>query len=304
MNFLLVIESPFDTMICSIHEKVRAALQTEEGWREAYAFSEAVFCFQQSRISEVREMVYEPALCLILQGAKRTTLGGRTLELGKGDSVLVSHHVPVNACITQATSKEPYIALIVRLDLAIVRSLATEIEKYSGGPSRALSVAAEKADAAILGSVDRLLAILRDPLETKLIGEAASRELHLRLMQAPHGAMLRQLAEKDSIARSISRAVSFIREHYKQALAISEVASAAGMSESLLYQRFREITGTTPKQYVKSLRLQEAHSLLSLQGYSVTDAAFAVGYESSQHFSRDYSRKFGLSPKKSRLTVA
>jgi AraC-like DNA-binding protein len=72
------------------------------------------------------------------------------------------------------------------------------------------------------------------------------------------------------------------------------------MSESSFYQKFREITGTTPHQYQKNLRLIEAHGLLSLDGYSVSDAAFAVGYESASHFSRDYSKNFGIPPKEAK----
>ena len=44
----------------------------------------------------------------------------------------------------------------------------------------------------------------------------------------------------------------------------------------------------------------EAHALLSLDGYSVSAAAFAVGYESASHFSRDYSKKFGIPPKEAK----
>jgi AraC-like DNA-binding protein len=75
------------------------------------------------------------------------------------------------------------------------------------------------------------------------------------------------------------------------------------MSESSFYQKFREIMGTTPHQYQKSLRLMEAQTLLSLDGYAVSDAAFAVGYESASHFSRDYLKKFGIPPKEAKVIV-
>jgi AraC-like DNA-binding protein len=81
------------------------------------------------------------------------------------------------------------------------------------------------------------------------------------------------------------------------------MAQEVSMSESSFYQKFREITGTTPHQYQKSLRLMEAHTLLSLDGYAVSDAAFAVGYESASHFSRDYLKKFGIPPKEAKVIV-
>ena len=115
--------------------------------------------------------------------------------------------------------------------------------------------------------------------------------------------MLRQMVPSNSAANNIARAIKHIRNNYRAGLLVTEIAREVGMSESSFYKKFREITGTTPHQYQKTLRLIEAHALLSLDGYSVSDAAFAVGYESANHFSRDYSKKFGLPPKKTKATA-
>ncbi|MNP60728.1 HTH-type transcriptional activator RhaS [compost metagenome] len=68
------------------------------------------------------------------------------------------------------------------------------------------------------------------------------------------------------------------------------------MSASSLYQYFKEVTGMSPIQYQKQLRLQEARRLLITEGMEAAEAAFQVGYESPSHFSREYARKFGLPP--------
>jgi AraC-like DNA-binding protein len=56
------------------------------------------------------------------------------------------------------------------------------------------------------------------------------------------------------------------------------------------------ITGLSPLQYQKQLRLQEARQLLLAGEHRATDVAFAVGYESASQFSREYLRQFGVSP--------
>ncbi|MDP3899370.1 MAG: helix-turn-helix transcriptional regulator, partial [Mesorhizobium sp.] len=61
-------------------------------------------------------------------------------------------------------------------------------------------------------------------------------------------------------------------------------------------QHFKAVTGTTPLQYQKDLRLIAARALLAEPGRTVTEAALALGYESPTHFSRDYRRKFGKPP--------
>lgn len=239
----------------------------------------------------------------MLQGAKQTNVDNRTLRLSAGDSIIISHHVPVYARITRASVEDPYLALIIKIDMKIIRSLYLEIEQFLEKQERAFSVDSERADSALINTIDRFITTMEDPLEAELIGPSLFKELHLRVLRAPHGGMLRQMVPSNSAASNIAQAIKHIRNNYRAGLLVSEVAREVGMSQSSFYQKFREITGTTPHQYQKNLRLIEAHTLLSLDGYSVSGAAFAVGYESANHFSRDYSKKFGIPPKEAK-TIA
>lgn len=248
--------------------------------------------------------MYEPALCVVLQGTKLTSLDNRSLRLSAGDSVIISHHVPVYAKITQASTEAPYLALIVKIDLKLIRDLQLEIEQTFESSDRALSVDSEKADTALIHTLDRFVTAITDPLDAEIIGPSIYRELHVRMLRARHGGMLREMVPTDSAANSIARAIEHIRSSYRSRLPVTDIAREVGMSESSFHQKFREITGTTPNQYQKTLRLIEAHSLLSLEGYSVSAAAFAVGYESANHFSRDYSRRFGIPPKDTKTVAA
>lgn len=90
------------------------------------------------------------------------------------------------------------------------------------------------------------------------------------------------------------------------AVACADLAEAAGMSASSFHEHFKSITATTPLRYQKDLRLLEARRLLSAGDHSVSSTAFAIGYESPTQFSREYTRKFGASPRNdlSRAVVA
>jgi AraC-like DNA-binding protein len=68
------------------------------------------------------------------------------------------------------------------------------------------------------------------------------------------------------------------------------------MSSSAFYKHFKTVTMTTPLQYQKDLRLTEARRLLRAGQFTVSAAAFEVGYESPSQFSREYARKFGAAP--------
>lgn len=78
-------------------------------------------------------------MCLILQGSKITSIGDQSVELRPGDALLVSHDLPVVSRITKASDDEPYLALILSLDLGIVRSLYEKVadvwEPMPGGRS-------------------------------------------------------------------------------------------------------------------------------------------------------------------------
>jgi AraC-like DNA-binding protein len=290
-----------DETIESLRTKVRDALPKNESGRTLHYFSKDVFCIKEVDVSELNAIIYEPALCLILQGEKQTNLDDRTFRVSAGDFIIISHHVPVYAKIVQASIDVPYLALIIRIDLKIIRSLHFEIEQIIERQERAFAVDSDQADSVLINTIDRPIASMGDPLEAQLIGSALLRELHLRVLRIPHAGMLRQMVPSNSAASNISRAIEHIRNNYRAGLLVTEVAREVGMSESSFYQKFREITGITPHQYQKALRLMEARSLLSWDGCSVSDAAFAVGYESASHFSRDYLKKFGIPPKEAKV---
>ncbi len=74
--------------------------------------------------------------------------------------------------------------------------------------------------------------------------------------------------------------------------------TACKMNTPTFHQHFRQLAGMSPLRYQKWLRLNEARRLMLNEHYDVTTAAYAVGYESLSHFSREYSRMFGESPKR------
>jgi AraC-like DNA-binding protein len=79
---------------------------------------------------------------------------------------------------------------------------------------------------------------------------------------------------------------------------MEELAGIARMGVSTLHHQFRALTGMSPLQYQKQLRLQEARRRMLTDGIDATSAAYEVGYESVSQFSREYRRLFGQPPKR------
>jgi AraC-like DNA-binding protein len=70
----------------------------------------------------------------------------------------------------------------------------------------------------------------------------------------------------------------------------------AGMSVSAFHRHFNLVTGRSPLQYLKRVRLDHARRLMAHDGYDAGTAARAVGYESASQFSREFKRLFGVTP--------
>ena len=251
--------------------------------------------------SDIEAMVYEPVMCLILQGSKVTSIGDQTVELLPGDALLVSHDLPVVSRITRASRQEPYLALILSLDLGLARSLYDQVADAPALDAPARSLAASPAGKSLLEPLVRYFELMDNPMDARVLGPSILREIHYRLLLSPAGRMLRHLLVADSHASRISKAIRKVRAEFRSALSVPDLARTAGMSASSFHEHFKSVTGTTPLQYQKDLRLIEAKTLLLNRNHTVSEAAYAVGYESPTHFSRDYSRKFGLPPSRDGL---
>lgn len=247
---------------------------------------------QQHSASSPEPGMYEPVLCLILQGRKQVSIGERTLSFGPGECLLVTHDLPVRSRVTKA----PYLALVFDVDIAAVRKLYDEVSESALDSTHARAAETHRASPALLDALRRYLALADSPTDAKVLGPLTSREIHYRLLMAPFGGMLRLLIRHDSTASAIARAIGHIRSELRTPITIPDLARRVGMSASSFYKHFKSTTSTTPLQYQKELRLLEARRLLTTGGASVTSAAFEVGYESPSQFSREYARKFGVPP--------
>lgn len=246
--------------------------------------------------SDLDATFYEPALCLILQGRKEVIAGQRNFAFGVGELLIVSHEVPVVSKVTEASESVPYIALVLALDMSIIRGLHHEFAEIPIDMDRARSLEVNDASPHIIDSLFRLLDATQDATDSIVLLPQILREVHFRLLQAPCGGMLRNLLRKNSHASKISKAISLIRCKYREALSVDEVARSVGMSVSSFFHHFKVITESTPLQYQKDIRLLEARRLLVIEGESATLTALKVGYESPSQFSREYVRKFGSTP--------
>lgn len=143
-----------------------------------------------------------------------------------------------------------------------------------------------------------------DREETRhLLAPITAREIHARLLIGPQAQALRRLLWHESTASRIHLTTRDIQSNIADTIVVGDLAQWVGMRNSAFFEQSKAITGTSPLQYQKDLRLLKARDDLRRTREKASEIAFSVGYESSAQFSREYSRKFGRSPRQDRATL-
>lgn len=98
------------------------------------------------------------------------------------------------------------------------------------------------------------------------------------------------------IENEIEAAVQYFQKHYNAAVSIEDYAASRGISTSWFIRSFRELTGFTPMQYILSIRMSNAQSLLETTEYNIAEISDIIGYENPLYFSRVFRKQIGVSP--------
>jgi AraC-like DNA-binding protein len=241
--------------------------------------------------------VLTPGLCLVAQGEKELLLGDEVYSNSPPYYLVASAEIPVSARVVGATLANPHLGLRLHFDLTSLRSLIEEANlpvPPSGASQRGIYVSTT--GPALLDGVLRLVRLLQSPAEIPVLAPMIEREILFRLLLDNKSLALHRMAQVNSPPQRIGVAIVWLKKHFREAFLIDDLARRVGMSVSSFHEWFRGITGMSPLQYQKQLRLQEARTLLRNERKDIGTVSHRVGYESSSQFSREYSRLFGYPP--------
>lgn len=115
-----------------------------------------------------------------------------------------------------------------------------------------------------------------------------------------HMGNLRDKGEKRVGLEKIEKSLAYIENKYMENIHLGDIARAAGFSEYYFSRLFKEITEKSFHQYLNKYRIKKAEELLSDKNYTVSEAAYAVGFSSIATFDRIFHQVKGCSPKEFR----
>ncbi len=147
-------------------------------------------------------------------------------------------------------------------------------------------------------SADRLRNVLadRDPLSS-IRAQAIFTDLVAKLAIEYQALSSTQLKP---VSLQFAKVISFIEMSYSEPITVADIAQHAGLSLRSLHRACLDYAGIPPKHLLTDVRLDHARQILAAGSESITEAAFAVGFTDSNHFSKCFKTRMGCSPREFR----
>lgn len=238
-------------------------------------------------------VLYRPGAVFVLQGSKHGILDGEIYLYDEDHYLAVSVPVPFRMTST-ASPQRPLLAVYLQFDMQMAAEIALQVEQYAGPEKAELrGLLSSKMDSGIEDVLLRLLTALGSPLDVAVLGTSILRELHYRVMVGPQGGAVIAALQRKGTSGKLVESVAWLRANYGSEIAVADLARDVGMSVPSYHVHFKNLTGSSPMQYVKAMRLHEARLMIARQSGTIATVAASVGYVSPAQFSRDFKRHFG-----------
>ena len=239
----------------------------------------------------------KPLASVVIQGCKQSTIGTRKYILHENQCLVSGVDMPSISNVVHPGAEKPFLSVFVYLDRNILTDLISEMEAEQR-PAFQVDEGVSVADVEpeFFEAMLRLVELLDRPNQIAVRAPIIMRELHYLLLVGPQGSTLQSLYTHGTQDSHIVQAIAIMKQNIASPLRMDTLARQLSMSISSLHRHFKNITGFSPLQYHKQLRLYEAQRLMLVENERASNAALAVGYESVTQFNREYKRMFGEPP--------
>lgn len=254
----------------------------------------------RNRLPAHRHQFFE--IILLLEGGVREIIDGNQVDVGPGDVLFLNHDVT-----HEVVSFRP--GPMRELGLAFLPSFVDET-LASGSSNSLLSAFALVEPFFYLPQRRRFLLTLGDWARLR-VAQQWLHLIHLFRVAPGNRAVLhpqfmallstlhfeyRLLEGETAKAGPLAAVLPHLRDHYLEDLTIPQLAALAGVSESHFYKMFKKETGITVVQYVHSLKIQKAKTLLRGTTLPVERIAEDLAFEDKSYFYRLFKKTVGRTP--------
>lgn len=242
-------------------------------------------------------VLYEPSVYFVASGKKIGFVADHKFVYDTDNYLLLAVPLPFEVT-TEVGERDPMLGVSIRIDMPIVTELAAKMDlrPIDGEVDLVATVRPCSLDVPMSDAVVRLLEVMRSSMDAQILGPGIVREIIYHVLSGPHGSALLSMLNKGGASAKVQAALEWIHREYAEPLNVPKMAETLGMSVSSFHHSFKNVTGTSPLQYLKAVRLHKARLHIKYDGLGAALAAAKVGYESPSQFSRDFKRFFGHAP--------
>ena len=245
---------------------------------------------------------YEPSIVCVLQGNKKSLVGDREFDYGRGASLYVAVDMPSSYYIYNVSKEHPFLTISFDINNEIISHILNELLAATPNLPTTPGDYGLSVDVMSPQLLDVLLQLTAlestdDANAKRILAPALLTQLYYYLITSQHGPYIRNFFNKGSSRAAIYRVINHLKRHFTEEEDIEGLAqNIAYMQPSTFFKHFKHVTGLSPLQYKKRLRLIEAKKLIEIEHLPVSQSAYKVGYDSLSQFSRDFKRLFEISP--------
>src|SRR6516162_639988 len=252
------------------------------------------------------EEIQSLSLCIVAQGRKAVTVDGVTYEYDPFQYLVLNSHLHFQAEILEATPAKPFLSFVLQIDPSVVRQVTSDMLERRTTTFRQHAADNEPADPPafvsaldqeLTGAVLRFLRSIETGADRRVLAPMYLKEMVYRVLQREQYARLLEIAATEAANNPVSAVLKYVQEHLTEPLTVADLAEQASLSPSAFAHLFRDVTGRSPHQFVKEMRLDRARELLIDGQFAVARVSKEVGYGSVSHFISEFRARFGLTPR-------
>jgi len=251
------------------------------------------------------EEIQSLSLCIVAQGRKTVTIDGQTFMYDPFHYLVLRSHLHFQAEILEASISRPFLSFVLEIDPALVRQVSSDMVERRTTAFRSRDAEAQPVqpacvsalDQELIGVVLRFLHAVGTGTDRRVLAPLYLQEMVYRVLQREQYARLLALAAAESASNPVSAVLEYVRGHLSEPLTVGDMADLVNLSPSAFAHLFRDVTGRSPYQFLKEMRLDRARELLVDGNFTVARISKEVGYASVSHFISEFRGRFGVTPR-------
>lgn len=251
-----------------------------------------------------------PSVSMMLQGEKRIKWNDETFDFGTKKIFIPEKKQTLTVDVDEASLEKPLKCAILSIDDHFVSEFYDEItsiqnkdwlDVIGNDEDKLLNYFVSDEDL-LINSFFNLLKD-RKSLEEKInkldyIFQLKLKELTYLILQSK----ARNLILDQSLSQNnpLYEVINYINTNFRAKIKIADLAKLSFMSESKLYQKFKENFGCSPNHFIIQKRLEFAHNLIlsNTQNLTISEISFMCGFNNVEHFNRKFKEVYSTTPTK------